>query len=80
MTIGIEWPLEPVRHIPAPAVARRSHHFCSHPATAAGAANEKNLVIRFRTEPLESCFDPIREIRSHPVVGCESTRESRDDP
>jgi hypothetical protein len=44
VTVGIHWPFEAFRHIQAMAVTRRSHCFCSHPAAAAGAANEKNLV------------------------------------
>jgi hypothetical protein len=44
VTVGINWPLEALRHILAAPVARRSHRFCSHSAAAAGAADEENLI------------------------------------
>jgi hypothetical protein len=68
VTVGIHWPFEAFRHIQAMAVTRRSHYFCSRPAAAAGAANEKYLVVLLNSPCCQRRLESFREIGGHPIV------------
>lgn len=45
MTVGIEWPLESFRNIPALPETKTRHGLGSRPATRARTANKQNLVV-----------------------------------
>jgi len=66
VTIGIDWPLEPFRHVETASIARRRHGLCRLQATSARTANEKDLIV----------FPDTRELVVQDFRDLEFTRRS----
>src|SRR5262245_7286773 len=63
VAIGIEWPLESVRHVSAAGITHRCHRPCGTETSAARAAYEEQFVFFVCADVCERCREPVNERR-----------------